>query len=277
MTDKTEKPKTTQPAKEQGGRRQQPTKPWQKSKTRFDKKKDPEEIPVLKYGPANNFSKFKEAMSNAALTEYGLLGKLIKQGTIEKIAPKEPDVDTYGLDNDPYGVKKEKYLEDCKEHRKELHKMRENGPKLYGLITKYYGMRQGAYESIITYKERFDNAKKAYEDQKNPELVDKDVAMDFFRGLDDARYGSFKTDFQNQLTLQTIEQPENLNAMYLIANQWLKVHTKTTSSGYGTTFVTTLDHQEKPKRGKKNEKSKREESSQCNEAECFWAERCIAR
>jgi len=41
------------------------------------------------------------------------------------------------------------------------------------------------------YKERFDNAKKAYEDQDNPELEDKDVAMDFFKGLDDARYGTF--------------------------------------------------------------------------------------
>ena len=159
----------------------------------------------------------------------------------------------------------------------------------------YYGMRQGAYESIITYKEHFNNAKKAYDDQKNPELVDKDVAMDFFRGLDDARYGSFKTDFQNQLTLQTIEQPENLNAMYLIANQWLKVHTETTSAGYGTTFVTTLDHQEKPKHGKKNEKNKKEESKKTekdketkgkdlNEIECFacgesghYANRCPSR
>jgi len=97
------------------------------------------------------------------------------------------------------------------------------------------------------------------------------------------------------LTLQTIEQPENLNAMYLIANQWLKVHTKTTSAGYGTTFVTTLDHQEKPKRGKKNEKNKKEESKKTekdketkgkdlNEIECFacgesghYANRCPSR
>ena len=94
-------------------------------------------------------------MSNTVLTNYGLLAKLIKQGTIEKIAPKEPDVDTYGFDNDPYGGKKEKYLEDCKEHHKELHKMRENGPKLYGLITKYLSdesndeiKRQANYEAI---------------------------------------------------------------------------------------------------------------------------------
>ena len=60
MTEKPDKPKTTQPSKEQEGHHQQLTKPWQKSKTRFDKKKDPEEIPVLKYGPVNNFSKCKE-------------------------------------------------------------------------------------------------------------------------------------------------------------------------------------------------------------------------
>jgi len=60
----------------------------------------------------------------------------------------------------------------------------------------YYGMCQGAYEFIITYKDPFDNTKKAFKkDQKNLELLDKDTAMDFFRSLYDARYGSFKTDF----------------------------------------------------------------------------------
>jgi hypothetical protein len=30
-------------------------------------KKNPEEIPVLRFGPGNNFHKFKEALSKAAL------------------------------------------------------------------------------------------------------------------------------------------------------------------------------------------------------------------
>jgi len=34
------------------------------------KKKDPEAIPILKYGPSNNFTLFKEVLSNAALKEY---------------------------------------------------------------------------------------------------------------------------------------------------------------------------------------------------------------
>lgn len=58
----------------------------------------------------------------------------------------------------------------------------------------------------------------------------------------------------NQLTLKTIAPPKNLNAMYLIANQWLKVSTKTTSSGYRTAFITMLDYQ--LKHGKKHDKDK---------------------
>ena len=45
----------------------------------------------------------------------------------------------------------------------------------------------------------------------------KDIAMDFFRGLDNAQYASFKTEIKNGLTSKAFEQPENLNAMYLLA------------------------------------------------------------
>jgi hypothetical protein len=44
-----------------------------------EKKKDPEVIPILKYGPSNNFMRFKEALSKKALLEFGNLGKLINQ------------------------------------------------------------------------------------------------------------------------------------------------------------------------------------------------------
>jgi hypothetical protein len=53
-------------------------------------------------------------------------------------------------------------------------------------------MQQGPYESIITYKERFDVALRAYVEQENAELLEPDVAMDFFDGLDNGRYADFK-------------------------------------------------------------------------------------
>jgi hypothetical protein len=38
-------------------------------------------VPALQYGSTNNFHKFKEALSERAIKEYGHLGKLIEQGT----------------------------------------------------------------------------------------------------------------------------------------------------------------------------------------------------
>jgi hypothetical protein len=75
------------------------------------KKKDPEEIPVLRYGLNNNFAKFKEAMSKAALKNYGNLGRLIQlEG--QNYQPPHPDRADYDLTNDPTGLNQTKYLED---------------------------------------------------------------------------------------------------------------------------------------------------------------------
>jgi hypothetical protein len=132
--------------------------------------------------------------------------------------------------------------------------------------TTYQQMRQGAYENIITYKERFNNALKAYIDQKNPALEDKDVMMDFFRGLDNARYAGFKTEILNGLTSKAIAQLENLNAMYLLANQWVKPVTRGNTAGFASTFTTTLDRTKWPcgnqQRGRRRGEQKRKGDEQ---------------
>ena len=48
----------------------------------------------------------------------------------------------------------------------------------------YQMIQQGGYESIIAYKECFSFALKSQEDQGNKKLDQPDIAMDFFRGLD---------------------------------------------------------------------------------------------
>ena len=45
-----------------------------------DTKKSTDGIPVLRYGKGNNFHKFKHALSEVALKEFGNLGKLINLG-----------------------------------------------------------------------------------------------------------------------------------------------------------------------------------------------------
>jgi hypothetical protein len=74
-------------------------KPWMRHGGRYaqqqqqQKKKDPTEIPILQYGPNNNFSKFKEALSYQALKQFGDLGRLIELG--EYYEPEPPDPDDY--------------------------------------------------------------------------------------------------------------------------------------------------------------------------------------
>jgi len=60
-------------------------------------------------------------------------------------------------------------------------------------------MRQGAFEYIISFKQRYNNALKAYSNQKNPVMKPEDIAMDFFSKLDNRRYAEFKTMFINSL------------------------------------------------------------------------------
>ncbi len=78
-------------------------------------------------------------------------------------------------------------------------------------------------------------------------LDDKDVTVDFFRGLDDEKYAGFKTEILIGLTSKAIKQPENLNAMYLLANQWVKPVTRGSAAGFASTFTTTLDRTERPR------------------------------
>jgi hypothetical protein len=125
----------------------------------------------------------------------------------------------------------------------------------------YQLMHQGPYESIITYKECFDIALRAYEEQENAELSQPDVAMDFFDGLDNGRYADFKKSILNGMTAGSVMQPATLNEMYLLANQWLKT-TGVTQSGLASTFATKLDMPNQNARmGKQQSKNKDERDS----------------
>jgi hypothetical protein len=196
------------------------------------KKKDPDAVPILKYGPGNNFMRFKEALSKKVLEEYGALGKLIKQRKIEE--PDEPDKTFDDLKDE---FEKMEYIKDMKTYRKLKWERDQKKPKLHATILKYLSdesleaiqkvkdwteieekvdperlwlaieekhhvhstsevaaivklevrnqlqnVRQGAFKSIILYKQRYNNALKAYHDQGNPTKDGADQAMDFSMG-----------------------------------------------------------------------------------------------
>ncbi len=124
----------------------------------------------------------------------------------------------------------------------------------------YKAIRQGGYESLVSYRERFDAALKAYIDQGNPALDDTDQAMDFFDGLNNGRYVSFKADIHNAMTSKTMANPPvDVNTVYDMASNWVKTQS-VQRHGTSTKFVTTVDKPtpRKPNAGKKYEGDKDE-------------------
>jgi hypothetical protein len=77
------------------------------------KKKDPDAVPILKFGPNNHSMQLREVLFKKALEEYGLLGKLILKGKIEEL--EEPNRTLYDLDDE---YEKLDYLEEMKTYRK---------------------------------------------------------------------------------------------------------------------------------------------------------------
>ena len=103
----------------------------------------------------------------------------------------------------------------------------------------YRSLRQGPTESIADYKSNFSFYKKGYDDAGNVQLPDEDVAMDFFNGLDNARYAAFKADLENDRNKGT-DAPQSLNDMFHRASNYVVPKTSWKSSG-GAAFATRAD------------------------------------
>jgi hypothetical protein len=113
-----------------------------------------------------------------------------------------------------------------------------------------------SFGSVISYKQWYSYAIKAYHDQWNPTKDDADQAMDFFHGLDNGRYADFKVQYLNGLKVKSIKAPKDLNEIFTLANNWLKPKLLP-GGGYASTYATRVDKVEKKREtGKQDGKGK---------------------
>lgn len=75
----------------------------------------------------------------------------------------------------------------------------------------------------MQYSERFRETYCVYNDSNLTteniiSIAEKEQAMDFFHGLDQAKYGMFKTSMLNGWATGAIKLPEMVNEMYWIAS-----------------------------------------------------------
>lgn len=130
----------------------------------------------------------------------------------------------------------------------------------------YRSCVQGPFESIAEFKRRFSQAKEAYHETGNAELLELDVSNDFFEGLDNNRYAKFKADIKNDRA-KGVAGPATLNDMYQRAANYV-VAVSNWKSGTPAAFMTTADklkwRREKPNKGdnKKNGRDKSDDKQE---------------
>jgi hypothetical protein len=67
--------------------------------------------------------------------------------------------------------------------------------------------RQGAFKSIVVFKQRYTNALKAYKDQKNPVMMPQDEVMDFFSKLDKCKVCRVQDELYQWPTIKVVQTP----------------------------------------------------------------------
>jgi len=103
----------------------------------------------------------------------------------------------------------------------------------------YQSIRQGPFETIVAYKKKFTVHLEAYTESGNTEMEAGDIAMDFYRGLDPARYAKFKAEFENDRN-KGLDPPANLNAMFQLARLYVVPNTDFKPNA-GVAFATRAD------------------------------------
>jgi hypothetical protein len=117
--------------KEDLGEKKQSFRPYGRKSDDTTKK---DGIPMLRFGKGNNYHKFKHALSEVALKEFGNLGKLINLGKYYTPVFSQPTLPA-GM---TLSTKQQESLEI--EMIKEYSKQVENRPKLYGLIRQHMSL-----------------------------------------------------------------------------------------------------------------------------------------
>jgi hypothetical protein len=129
----------------------------------------------------------------------------------------------------------------------------------------YQSIKQGSFETLAQYSVRFRDTYKAYKVTATAErpvnVPDEDQALDFFHGLDQGRYASFKTSMLNGWAMKAFDPPGTTNDIYRIAGAWVKPTAKI-DRGTAATFVTIKEEARINKRLSEKEKKKRRKQQQ---------------
>jgi hypothetical protein len=125
----------------------------------------------------------------------------------------------------------------------------------------YQNIKQGPFEALAQYSERFRDTYWAYKatgTQSRPvDVPENEQALDFFHGLDQGRYATFKTSMLNGWAMKAFDPPQTVNDIYRIAGTWVRPSSKP-DGGTAATYVTIEEEAKRRVKQEKKIKQKKE-------------------
>jgi hypothetical protein len=123
----------------------------------------------------------------------------------------------------------------------------------------YQNIKQGSFESLAQFSERFRDTYRGYKATgtvtRPVDIPEAEQALDFFHGLDPARYGTFKTSMSNGWATQAFNPLATVSEIYRITGTWVKPASKP-DGGTAATYVTI--EEDARKKGMQDKKAKAE-------------------
>jgi hypothetical protein len=206
-----------------------------------------------------NLEKFKDHSRKLTKMEedrpklYGLIMKHMSMESKDEVA-QEPNYEVWHAEKDPEQLWQaiiKTHKVDCVSNVMAV--------KELAARKAYQSIKQGSFESLAQYSERFRDTYRGYKAtgtaSKPIDVPEEEQALDFFHGLDPSRYATFKTSMMNGWATQAFKPPVTVNEIHRIAGTWVKPSTKP-DGGTAATYVTIEENARR--KGKQKEKNKAE-------------------
>jgi hypothetical protein len=216
------------------------------------------EIDLVKTELVKDFAKQVGRMRADRPKLYGLILEYMSVESRDEVA-REPDYEVWSIATDPEKLWQaivRMHKVDCVSNISQVKKLTARKA--------YQNIRQGAFESLSQYSERFRETYHSYKNTANAatpvDIKEEEQAMDFFHGLDNARYAAFKSNMLNGWAAEAFNPPGTINQIFRIAATWVKPVPR----GDGGTAVSyvTLEDDAKGKARKKEQQKKQQAKKQ---------------
>jgi hypothetical protein len=139
-------------------------------------------------------------------------------------------------------------------------------------VRKAYQMsKQVSFETLAQFSQWFQKTYQSYRNSssltKGVDMDKEEQAMDFFHGLDQGRYGVFKTSMLNGWAVGAFNPPDTINKIWQTAGSWVKLVTRGEGGKAASYVAIEQEAKQSKKKQERQQKMKQDEVTKTQKKE----------